>query len=799
MIKRGQITFFIVLGFVLLLVFVLLFFISNYTKQIQKTKISEDIFNINPIKDYIKSCLDTTLKEGVLYTGLDEIYLKKYINNHLKSCADMQIFIDQGFSIKEGNIQSDVQITDSLVFVDLNYPLSLIKQQQTTKLNRFSSSLKLIGLYQLNTLETKITTNDRNLELNIPTNVNAQLDNNLVRDISIQIVDSNDDINIFSPVIYNLQPSGTTFEPPLTLELKYEDSNLPLEFDQNNLRILIRQNNSFEWRPLLTDINALTNTLTANISHFSEVGVGSVENEECYEELSNIEITEEGYLKLENSIENLDCATYKLPDPPYCKTTGRIYITDMAVWDDKLYFGTNDHGSCENVGEIYQYRPNTIPEIMNGFDFFKQQGMKYVRYGNNNILVLGLDPTDENNYEFFVYDGLWHRHNILSDPGGHLVDMVYFNEKYYVLTNYGFVIVKNPTDYTGKGTRLNFEAESKVQKQEIGPVKITSLTVWNNLLYLIGAKQMDCNPKEDSDCQIEYLLWKYGGQDSVKEYYMVPYDLNFGISKEFKGYLFVASPNGGLYKTENGENYDLVDFFNDFIPSSDDTSRRITDLEIVNGKLYVAVMVGRFGILGEFNCNDKKMDISSMILESYEIYSSKDGNNWFRKFSKDMFVKNFPDINFPIVNYKDQLFLGITDSFEGEEYLQQFGNIYKSSIEKEGYVISKPYNLGNFSSGTINWVLENSQNSEIKFQIKTAETKEGLAQSMFFGPDKSSNSYFTTSNSFFRPNHIGDLWVQFKMELKINDVSEIPIIKEIHIKRRDMNDAPHQICITKYS
>lgn len=376
----------------------------------------------------------------------------------------------------------------------------------------------------------------------------------------------------------------------------------------------------------------------------------------------------------------LVCATNKLPTEPYCKTTGRIYITDMAVWNNRLYFGTNDHSSCENKGEVYEHVENSLPKLLGDYTYFKQQGMKNVRYGNNNIIVPGLDPVSKNNYELFVYDGSWNRHQILLDTSGHLVDAVYFNNNYYVLTAAGFVVVKNPTDYNGKGTRLSFESESYEQKLKTDPVSITSLTVWNNKLYFTSERS-SCSAEElktNPDCQRGSTIFNYGGQGDVKEHDSIPYSINLGISKEFKDSLYSVGTEGGLYKTADGKIFASVDHFANFIPNPKLNSRKITDLETVNDKLYAAVLVGRFDIPGLFNCNDKEeVKLTSIIVESYEIYSSSDGINWNKELSKDTLVKNYQDINFPIVNYNDQLYVGLTDSFTEGNQVRQVGNIYK--------------------------------------------------------------------------------------------------------------------------
>ncbi|MDH3382082.1 MAG: hypothetical protein OEL54_05215, partial [Flavobacteriaceae bacterium] len=361
------------------------------------------------------------------------------------------------------------------------------------------------------------------------------------------------------------------------------------------------------------------------------------------------------------------------------KASDRYVITDMAVWNNKLYYGTNNHGSCEDIGEVYEY-PCTLQkgvcQPIGDFDYFQQQGIRYVRYGNNNILVPGLDPPDSllgsslNHYNLFVYNGEWEKHDLKPDTGGHLVDAAYFNGRYYVLTNAGLVVVKELKDYSSEGTYLNFEAETYEEKLQLGPASPASLTVWNNELYLSGPTL------------IGPVVWKYNGEGSVNEYHLIPYVLDFGISKPFGKKLYIKGARGGLYKTENGINYTSVEFFKNFTPSSQNESRMISDIAVLNDNIYVSVMVGQFDIPGEHPCNrdifnpTRTMNIGSAFVTGYEIYSSYDGVNWYKAYNKTVFVKNYPDINFPIEAMDGKLYVGMTESQLIKGILLLFTNLY---------------------------------------------------------------------------------------------------------------------------
>jgi len=373
------------------------------------------------------------------------------------------------------------------------------------------------------------------------------------------------------------------------------------------------------------------------------------------------------------------------------KASGRNVMTDMAVWDNTLFYGTNDHGVCEDAGEVYTY-PCKIRDRMcfpiGDFDYFEQQGMGYVRYGNNNIIVPGKDPTAEDNgiwdifgdifsgssgnrYKLFVYDGQWHKHEIKPDAGGHLLDAAYFNGNYYVLTNYKNVVVKDPNDYSGNGDHLRFEPKVR---------SVLSLTVWNNNLYLTGPKS-----------SAEYYMWKYDGQEEVvKDYYTISYHLDLAISKPFKGELYVKGESGGLYKTESIGRLGFeiphpifvpIDFFKDFIPSQTE-SRQISDIAVLNDKIYVSVMVGQVGS-GSFWCNDKHKTLPSVVITGYEIYSSEDGENWEKVFYKPVLVKNYPNMHFPIEAMNGRLYVGMTESITEKDRLIQFINLY--SYDPTGY------------------------------------------------------------------------------------------------------------------
>jgi len=70
--------------------------------------------------------------------------------------------------------------------------------------------------------------------------------------------------------IYDLEPDGATFDPPITLTFIYNQNDVPKGADEEDLVIAFWDEDNGEW-VVLEDItvNPVTNTISASISHFT--------------------------------------------------------------------------------------------------------------------------------------------------------------------------------------------------------------------------------------------------------------------------------------------------------------------------------------------------------------------------------------------------------------------------------------------------------------------------------------------------------------------------------------------------
>ena len=173
MAKQGQVTVFIILGIVLILIFLIIYYIAARVEVSVKPTKTE----LMPVRNYVQACLDTSSKEAirtigfkggysnpaktikynsVIFTLYDSIpkqseieeSIAKEVLNKFNSCFNEEIIENIGFDIKIGEKESLVNIYNQSVFVKLNMPISLEKTDYKTELSEFSSTvnINLIGI-----------------------------------------------------------------------------------------------------------------------------------------------------------------------------------------------------------------------------------------------------------------------------------------------------------------------------------------------------------------------------------------------------------------------------------------------------------------------------------------------------------------------------------------------------------------------------------------------------------------------------------------------------------------------------
>lgn len=127
--KRSQITIFLVLGIVLVIVVVVFILTSNYSvkKKLRQEAINakEIVFDVHPIKNFVDLCLNIVSKDSL--ENFDENYteyeIESYVKNNIDTCLDFSMFEEQGFDISREEAAIDVSINENDVVFRMNYPI----------------------------------------------------------------------------------------------------------------------------------------------------------------------------------------------------------------------------------------------------------------------------------------------------------------------------------------------------------------------------------------------------------------------------------------------------------------------------------------------------------------------------------------------------------------------------------------------------------------------------------------------------------------------------------------------------
>ena len=150
--KRSQITLFLTLGIVIIIMVVFVLITSRYSvkKTLGQELLSakEIIFDAQPIKIFVYSCLNTVSKDslenfGENYTE-DEIEI--YVKNNIDACLDFSAFEEQGFNILMKEAKVDVSINENDVVFRMEYPIIIINpaSREKTEIKDFIAKYNLI-------------------------------------------------------------------------------------------------------------------------------------------------------------------------------------------------------------------------------------------------------------------------------------------------------------------------------------------------------------------------------------------------------------------------------------------------------------------------------------------------------------------------------------------------------------------------------------------------------------------------------------------------------------------------------
>jgi hypothetical protein len=98
----------------------------------------------------------------------------------------------------------------------------------------------------------------------------------------------------------------------------------------------------------------------------------------------------------------------------------------------------------------------------------------------------------------------------------------------------------------------------------------------------------------------------------------------------------------------------------------------------------------------------------------------------------------------------------------------------------KGTYTSPPFEFGpNSTLKTLTWQANGSSNTDVKFQLRSAQTKDILNTLQFLGPEGSIDIFYETSGSNLWSGHAGDRWIQYRAYLETSYEEETPTLGNI--------------------
>jgi len=188
--KRGQVTIFVILGILIVMILALVFYLYGNKLKIETNKQPTfDASQVEPLKNYIEDCinikgqdaLNLVGKQGGLINPVQyqnwnckapndcdhvsylcytteyaacynkrpflaqttEEEINSYLTKELPQCINLQKIRDVGFNIQTGTLKVSTSIGDQATIINLDYPITITKGDTLLKEDRFSKTFNV--------------------------------------------------------------------------------------------------------------------------------------------------------------------------------------------------------------------------------------------------------------------------------------------------------------------------------------------------------------------------------------------------------------------------------------------------------------------------------------------------------------------------------------------------------------------------------------------------------------------------------------------------------------------------------
>ncbi|MDD5698275.1 MAG: carbohydrate-binding family 9-like protein [Victivallaceae bacterium] len=410
---------------------------------------------------------------------------------------------------------------------------------------------------------------------------------------------------------------------------------------------------------------------------------------------------------------------FKAPVAAFDPTNDKT-ITCMTDYNGKLFLGACTSPAATDTGSVFAYNPEM--DLWEKVFQVNEQGLTRMKVYNGKLYLPGYDANDGgwDLGNIYIYDGRKWIERRTVPRAVHIYDLVGYKGKIYISAG---IFDPAPAGMTianafGKrkikihGCVLSSDDEGKTWKEEYkdpcNAQNVGLMTVFQDKIILNANGEIVC---------YDGSAWK-------------PFSLNpkalyvYTYAEKDKNTLLMGTPFGLCC-------YD-------------------------GKKLWTVKDLYYIRAIANFN---GKWVLCGYLASGYNAYHGPGGTgypgdysiNFLGIFSPEFLLVNIRESNLTIKAIrKIFVFLKTKDAcvsahvFKGRLYLGTHpeGRVLVFPVAREGSLESLPVKLDKKETYRLWWYAATPPDTEVKFQIRTAETRPGLANEKFVGPDGTVNSYY---------------------------------------------------------
>ena len=277
--KKAQISIYVIIGILVLIVLSSLFFVKQTAQETQLAQ-SQYVFEMGPkqssLESLIGECVKQNVIQGEILYGLRRDWspdrIKSYIEQKLPTCID-SFAKEQKYKTNYGEINVGVEIDQEALMVYVNYPMEFSKKDSLLRFEqqeyKFPRTV-METIYPSKT--TRIVSADGTMILEIPPGTIATLNGQQIDRVGIKQLDR--EFNALSNSVvagmlaFNGIPNGVVFSKPIKITKFYTENELGW-IPEEDLKIGFWNDYANTWVGIPTIVDLEKNKVTAEIQHFT--------------------------------------------------------------------------------------------------------------------------------------------------------------------------------------------------------------------------------------------------------------------------------------------------------------------------------------------------------------------------------------------------------------------------------------------------------------------------------------------------------------------------------------------------